>query len=313
MLVSVLIVVNSMFTVRNHFFSLIYISPYVVSSHVGPGSSLKPRVNTPRSENMLGSLMIVFPTVCEGGALVLRGAGKEWVIDATRDMRKNPDPCVAFAAFCNDVEHEVLPITSGYRVTMTYNVCYEKAPSIGYVRTSIDELYLTLKTLFEEVLVHPDILPKGGYLGFGLEREYGLSPTSDLRRVESNLKGSDAIILSICRELSVDGSLRVLYQDAYDGEDILSTELHDFDDPSYETPMDDVEGVRVVRRSDSGHPANLYEGARDIKWVTGDLKHGYVTQQIVIRDYKRPSLEEVFGHVCLIVALGPYGDRRNVQ
>ena len=111
----------------------------------------------------------------------------------------------------------------------------------------------------------------------------------------------------------MDGSLRVLYQDAYDGEDILSTELHDFDDPSYETPMDDVEGVRVVRRSDSGHPANLYEGARDIKWVTGDLKHGYVTQQIVIRDYKRPSLEEVFGHVCLIVALGPYGDRRNVQ
>ena len=59
---------------------LLWTSPYQYHSYPEPGSFLKPHVDTPRDENMFGSLVIVFPTVYEGGALVLRDAGEEWAI-----------------------------------------------------------------------------------------------------------------------------------------------------------------------------------------------------------------------------------------
>ena len=284
----------------------------MVSPRLEPGSFFKPHVDTPRGENMFGSLVIVFPTVHEGGSLVLRDAGKEWVVDAAHDIKQNPNQCVAFIAFYGDVEHEVLPITSGYRVTMTYNLYYERAPSIAYVRTNIDEVYRTLKAAFEEMLTHPDILPNGGYLGFGLQREYGLSAESDLQSVESYLKGSDALLLLVCQELSVVASLRVLYDSDYcSSHGILSEEPQMLYEPIYDqSPLDSMDGIRVVPRRDLGK-RSPDKDETEIKWVTSNLDFGYISQPVVSYG-NEPSLGEVYGHICLIVALGPYGDRRNV-
>jgi hypothetical protein len=67
---------------------LIFIHPYLVlRCRLGSGSFFKPHVDTPRSEKMFGSLVVVFPTPHEGGALSLRHRGHEWISTLPRRLR----------------------------------------------------------------------------------------------------------------------------------------------------------------------------------------------------------------------------------
>ncbi len=75
---------------------------------------------------MFGSLVVVFPTPHEGGTLVLRHHGKEWTFDSGKILANAPN-CVAYVAFFSDVEHEVSPVASGHRVTVTYNLYWDDA------------------------------------------------------------------------------------------------------------------------------------------------------------------------------------------
>jgi 2OG-Fe(II) oxygenase superfamily len=92
----------------------------------GKGSFFKPHVDTPRSEMMFGSLVIVFPTPHEGGGLFLRHRGHEWIFDSGKELTdaalEKRQPSIAYVAFFSDIEHEVAPVISGYRVTLTFNL-----------------------------------------------------------------------------------------------------------------------------------------------------------------------------------------------
>jgi hypothetical protein len=48
----------------------------------GKGSFFKSHVDTPRSEKIFGSLVAVFPTFHEGGALLLRHHDHKWIFDS---------------------------------------------------------------------------------------------------------------------------------------------------------------------------------------------------------------------------------------
>ncbi|KAF8464795.1 hypothetical protein DFH94DRAFT_640019, partial [Russula ochroleuca] len=74
------------------------------------GSFFKPHVDTPRSKNMFGSLVIVFPTPHEGGALLLRHRGQEWIFDSGKELAAKDEPSIGYAAFFSDIEHEVAPV-----------------------------------------------------------------------------------------------------------------------------------------------------------------------------------------------------------
>jgi hypothetical protein len=71
---------------------------------------------------MFGSLVVVFPSRREGGALILRHGGQEWTFDSAEAVRAHDSPAIAYVAFYSDVEHEVTVVRSGYRVTLTYNL-----------------------------------------------------------------------------------------------------------------------------------------------------------------------------------------------
>ncbi|KAL1947048.1 hypothetical protein VTO73DRAFT_14009 [Trametes versicolor] len=94
----------------------------------GKGAFFKPHVDTPRSQKMFGSLVVVFPTPHEGGQLILRKEDSEWTFDAAQLLSGNADR-IAYVAFFSDVEHEVLPVLSGHRVTITYNLYFDNAQS----------------------------------------------------------------------------------------------------------------------------------------------------------------------------------------
>src|ERR1700759_851805 len=98
-------------------------------THPGEGSFFKAHVDTPRGENMFGSLVIFYPTVHEGGTLLMRKKEEEWSFESSNVQAGSEEPQLGYVALYSDVEHEVLPVTSGHRITITYNLFFHRALS----------------------------------------------------------------------------------------------------------------------------------------------------------------------------------------
>ena len=182
---------------------------------------------------MFGSLVIVFPTSHQGGALVLRHEGREWTFDSSAILdnpEMTPNPSVAFVAFFSDVEHEVLPVQSGHRVTITYNLYFDttftlaghaapSAPSTGLrVLEPRGANTTAVSAALAALLADPTVLPKGGTLGFGLRHQYPL-PTSwtrgdpnPLHALKTWLKGGDAALFAALSEHGHKPKLRLLFE-----------------------------------------------------------------------------------------------------
>ena len=73
----------------------------------------------PRTENQLGWLVVCLPYEHEGGDLTVNHAGISVKYDWGK-MEKSEH--LHWAAVSIDCEHEVSEITSGYRVTLIYNL-----------------------------------------------------------------------------------------------------------------------------------------------------------------------------------------------
>ncbi|KAI5895271.1 uncharacterized protein SCHCODRAFT_054722 [Schizophyllum commune H4-8] len=193
----------------------------------GKDSFFKPHKDTPRSKSMFGSLVIVFPTPHEGGALVLREGDREWTFDYAAELAPAPelslsqaaetdepqDPKIAYIAFFGDIEHEVLPVTAGHRVTLTYNLYFDAAHLAKTLPQSVVDEEARLRTALQTLLQDPALLPKGGYLAFGLRFMYPLDRKSPLQGLIPHMKGIDARIVRVCRSLGLEGQLKLVYED----------------------------------------------------------------------------------------------------
>ncbi len=82
------------------------------------GSFFVSHRDTEKAPGMFATLVIVLPSLYTGGELLVRHQDRQ----AQLDLRC-PEPAdAAFAAFYADCVHEVLPITSGCRLTLIYNL-----------------------------------------------------------------------------------------------------------------------------------------------------------------------------------------------
>ncbi|WIA37493.1 hypothetical protein OEZ86_014407 [Tetradesmus obliquus] len=94
----------------------------------GPGGFFKPHCDTPRSQDHFGTLIICLPSPFKGGQLLLRHVDhNSSAAPSTRtyDWSASADAApqgLQWAAFYADTEHEVLPVTEGHRMTLTYNL-----------------------------------------------------------------------------------------------------------------------------------------------------------------------------------------------
>ena len=82
------------------------------------GSFFVSHRDTEKAPGMFATLVIVLPSLYTGGELVLRHKDR----DITLDLRCSDPSDVSFAAFYADCLHEVLPVTSGCRLTLVYNL-----------------------------------------------------------------------------------------------------------------------------------------------------------------------------------------------
>ncbi|KAH8732013.1 hypothetical protein GQ44DRAFT_722171 [Phaeosphaeriaceae sp. PMI808] len=91
----------------------------------GEGALLKPRFDNEVVPGMFGTLVICLPSAHTGGSMRLVHGNQERTIEtATHSLFS-----MTSLAWYSDVQHELTPVTSGYRLALTYNLIQSSAHS----------------------------------------------------------------------------------------------------------------------------------------------------------------------------------------
>ena len=302
--------------------------------HEGEGSFFKAHQDTPRGEAMFGSLVLIFPTPHTGGAITIRQGDLERSIDTAQLLSSHDDasPRVAYVAFFSDVEHAVAEVTSGHRVTVTYNLYFANSRNNESLAPSVDVVVPRsfskpeVKSIISGLLNDQAFLPEGGTLGFGLRHLYPL-PTrfhshddATLERLEQLLKGTDSALFRACIDLFLTPSLYAIYEDGGDGHAsgsgerplvacprIVKFDTHDYDEeqPLWEKLCAHFHGVLV---NPASVPAGVDVESRHVHWIT-PLSHVNRVKTHFAAYGNEPMMGYLYQRVCILVSVGPPGRR----
>ena len=125
----------------------------------------KPHLDTPRSDLHFGSLVVCLPAAHEGGHLSVRHQGHTTTFNWSKDITN-----VQWAAFYGDCEHEVSQVTSGHRITLTYNLFIRRG--LGEMVGNSSTLDVAQLPVYREVraaLANPVFFPDGMFPHIDLE------------------------------------------------------------------------------------------------------------------------------------------------
>jgi hypothetical protein len=87
--------------------------------------------DTPRTKDLVGTLIVGLPILHEGGGFEIVDGGKPHVIDWSGKV----DPAVVrWVALFSDLDHAIKPITSGARVTLVYSLARSTRPRVDPAR-----------------------------------------------------------------------------------------------------------------------------------------------------------------------------------
>jgi 2OG-Fe(II) oxygenase superfamily len=81
----------------------------------GKGQFFLPHQDSEKHDAMVGTLVVSLPSAHTGGELVIDHAGESNAYRASKEE-------LTFVAFYADCRHEVTPVRSGYRLTLTFNL-----------------------------------------------------------------------------------------------------------------------------------------------------------------------------------------------
>src|SRR3954471_13581939 len=81
----------------------------------GKGQFFLPHQDSEKDDAMVGTLVVSLPSAHTGGELVVDHAGQSNAYRASKEE-------LTFVAFYADCRHQVTPVGSGYRVTLTFNL-----------------------------------------------------------------------------------------------------------------------------------------------------------------------------------------------
>lgn len=251
----------------------------------------KPHVDTPRSESQLGSLVVSLPSDHEGGQLAVRNAGNEALFDWSKSANsKDAKPCIKWAAFYSDCEHEVLEVTSGHRITLTYNLYVTRG--LGHLAgaaSALDATTLPLYKTIKSAIAKPSFFSDGQIIAVWLTHAYAHT-SKDKCFLPESLKGADMSVYETALALNLrcavvpiipDGGYDEFIDSQFDifepnGPDTLLTDvLHD-DDGTWGQPLPVDKVTWVNHRKDSLREAQTGyavvslagNGSRDRKELT---------------------------------------------
>ncbi|KAI0669336.1 hypothetical protein C8Q78DRAFT_977857 [Trametes maxima] len=303
----------------------------------GRGSFFKAHQDTPRSSTMFASLVLVFPTQHSGGTLRIKYAGHEYSFDAAAALSgiSASEPRIAYIAFFSDVEHEVVPVTSGHRVTLTYNLHYaDEDQPVG--TDGLDVIQPSgsntpeLESMLSALLEDSSFLPDGGMLGFGLRHLYPLPTSFDahedttLVTLKDKLKGVDAALFRACTELLASPALYAVFeahsQAGVGGRRalvacprVVKFHSHDTEDepPVWEKLCRHWDGVLINFPPEELETAGVSATAVrnwTVHWVTPMSELNRVKTRFAAYG-NEPMIGYLYQRICMLVKVGPAGRR----
>ena len=92
------------------------------------GGFFAPHRDSEKVAGMFGTLIIVLPAHHKGGELIIRHAGREVSLALNNDETSE----IRFAALYADCEHELKPVTEGFRICLVYNLLRPLHQPISY-------------------------------------------------------------------------------------------------------------------------------------------------------------------------------------
>ncbi|KAJ3129567.1 hypothetical protein HK098_001043 [Nowakowskiella sp. JEL0407] len=168
------------------------------------GGFFKTHVDTPRGNNMFGSLVVGLPIDHRGGEFVVRHEGAEQL----HSFEPTEANKLRWTAFYSDCEHEVLPVKSGFRVTLTFNLYSVPNNPMDGLEIKANPIY----GLLLDLLKNQSFMENGGEVAFGLKFEYPFEKGKTFETLPlDHLKGIDLQIYLATSELGLESTLQAVY------------------------------------------------------------------------------------------------------
>ncbi|KAJ3532052.1 hypothetical protein NMY22_g7900 [Coprinellus aureogranulatus] len=195
------------------------------------GSHFLPHQDTLKSDGMFATIIIVLPSAFQGGEVHVSHAGETKILDVSRNSAFN----TTVLAWYTDVMHEVKPVTSGFRLALSYNLIHTSPNAPQPCLPSADSARRVLRQCLQK-------WKDGGFTDLPEDNPLTVSlldhqySTSDLDRGLEALKGKDAHTLSQVLPIANDLGFAVCLGN------LTKTEKgYPEDDFGYSTKMADVE------------------------------------------------------------------------
>ncbi|KAI9845435.1 MAG: hypothetical protein M1837_004913 [Sclerophora amabilis] len=286
---------------------------YKMNVYAAPSGRFKPHVDTPRSCTQFGSLVVCLPSPHEGGQLVVRHRGRSMTFDWS-----GPSDSIQWAAFYSDCEHEVVEVTSGQRITLTYNLYVSRG--LGDLAGDCPTMDVQKLPLYQEVkgaLANPGFMEKGGLLGTYCSHAYAHSTPEGARALPAILKGSDMAVYEVFRALpGVQAFVRPVLERLGDQEEFL--EDHDGSDHDYLTGDHVGRSLGVVQLTETGgDEAQSLEDVYDdydcdytvINWLNDPKSNASNLGMVHLAYGNQATVEAKYSYCALLFKIPPYAER----
>ncbi|EDR06759.1 uncharacterized protein LACBIDRAFT_328485 [Laccaria bicolor S238N-H82] len=149
--------------------------------------SFLPHQDTQKADGMFATLIIVLPSLYTGGEVHVTHASKTMVID----LSPNSLLSTCALAWYTDVKHEVKPVTSGYRLALSYNLIHTSPgvpiPSLPNMNSAVNEIRRVLHKWSKDAYEEPPMSTQ--IVAYLLKHQY--SP-ANFASGAATLKGEDA-------------------------------------------------------------------------------------------------------------------------
>jgi hypothetical protein len=130
------------------------------------GGHFAPHKDTPRGNDMFGTLVVCLPSQFRNGNLVLchRGVIQKYDWGSVIEKQKTPNE-LHWAAFFGDVDHHIERIWGGARVTLTYLLRRGESDALTH-DVADEDLAPRIQEAWLALLADESFLPDGGILGY---------------------------------------------------------------------------------------------------------------------------------------------------
>ncbi|KAG8913486.1 hypothetical protein FRC00_002310 [Tulasnella sp. 408] len=271
------------------------------------GGHFKKHQDTPKADNHIGTLLFGLPTPFSGGELILSGmsepeseSGNVTIDWSKLSPSSVPTLSLPWVFFYSDVEHEILPVASGHRLTVAYDVFttdtvrYRIPGGPDKIETRSNKLFNALNDGMKD----EQFLSQGGKLAFALTYQYPAKEMEVAKDVsfDAILKGNDYLLFHTFKTLLLTPEFRAVYPSEvlpFDYQDDRIKELADSGGPTY--PVDQYSSFRTQPPSSKTNKSRYYSLRRDTGLLTAPSFMGINSMCDDDDDSRIQSLKECTG------------------